>query len=154
MLVAAKDSRLPDRCVKCNQPRAIYVNAHVDWEDPESDGAQIERVAGMLPRGWGLIGLFLSFSGTRVAIGLCRSHAIQRLTCIALCWAFVCAALLLLLARDLGDDRLLAAIGVLLAAPVPYILSVMVRVDHMTGDRVWLTGVSPDYVGELPALGA
>ncbi len=152
VLVMHQGFRLADRCIKSNQPAAIRLRRTLYWHHPA-----IYLLILVSPLLYIIVALVLRKQAT-VFVGLSRERAEQRRVVIATAWglaALMVAAFFLGIALSEQGYGLLIPVGIiglLGAAIYGLVASRTVHAKKIVGDYVWLKGVQPDYLAELPVL--
>jgi hypothetical protein len=148
-LVAANDSVLPDRCVKCNAPAiGSKMTKKFYWHPPAfylliCAGVLIYAIIAMIVRKKSILHL-----------GICAEHRSRRSRSIAITWITVAAAIFSIVVAAATDSGGLAFIGIflLLGAMIFGLIATQLvaptKIDHQS--VVWLKGVSPSYLESLP----
>jgi hypothetical protein len=150
LLVATKGAVLPDRCVKCNAPaRGIKITRKLYWHPPAyyvliCGGALLYVIVALIVRRTSILDL-----------GICAEHKAKRKRGIIIGWSLVGASIALFIAGTSANEGALIAIGGLLflAALIFAVIAAQFVVPRkMEPDGlVWLKGVNPAYLQELPA---
>jgi hypothetical protein len=156
-LVMHKQARLPDRCVKSNQPAGgRRLRRTLSWHHPV---IYVAILAGLLI--YIILALVLRQTAT-VYIGLSDEWAARRRRRIILAWSLVLLGCLLVPAAAFLAESRPRALSLVLLSP-PLILGAafygllgarMVAPVRITQDYVWLKGVHPDYLAAQPDLAA
>jgi hypothetical protein len=153
-LVMHKQARLPDRCVKSNQPTdGKRLRRRMYWHHPL---IYLSILAGLLI--YVILALVLRESAT-VYIGLSRPWWARRWRAIAIGWLAVLAAVVMLflgiaLAPNSEVALWLLALSFLVffvGGIYGVVASRMVAPTRITRNYVWLKGVHPDFLADLPA---
>jgi hypothetical protein len=152
-LVAARDTVLPDRCVKCNRPaRGIRMTKKLYWHPP---AYYLLVCAGLLL--YAIVALIVRKTAT-LHLGICEEHKSKRRRSIAIAWSLVAVAILLLVVSATTNEGAFAGFSVLLILGaiifgiVTTQLVAPVKIDSQ--GVVWLKGVPPAYLEGLPAYRA
>jgi hypothetical protein len=152
-LVAARDTVLPDRCVKCNRPaRGLRMTKKLYWHPP---AYYLLVCAGLLL--YAIVALIVRKTAT-LHLGICEEHRNKRRRSIAIAWSLVALAVVLFVVSASTNEGTFAGISVLLILGaiifgiVTTQLVAPVKIDHQ--GVVWLKGVPPAYLEGLPAYRA
>ena len=152
-LVAARDTVLPDRCVKCNRPaRGARMTKKLYWHPP----AYYLLICGGLLI-YAIVALMVRKTAT-IHLGICEEHRSKRKRSIAITWSLVALAFVLFVVSGVTDEAAFIVIGfvLLLAAMIFGIVTTQlvtpVKIDHQ--GVVWLKGIPPAYLEGLPAYRA
>jgi len=152
-LVMDKTASLPARCIVCNAP---------------ATGQPLRRRLTWHPSAWYLLLLInilvyaivsLIVRQTAVIhVGLCDTHRGRRRTWIAVAWTLVLAAVILpFILGGIADDDTMALgfvfafTAIVVAALIGIFGARVVRATRIDATRLWLAGVSPELIAELPA---
>ena len=150
VLVFQKYANLPDRCLKCNAPaQGVRLTKTLAWHHP---ALYLLIFGGLLTY---LVVAFLIRKTANVSLGLCEHHMRQRRTILILNWSLFAAGLLafvLAIAQESGMLALAGVVLVLAGATAGTILNRYVNLKRIDDSYVWLRGVSPDYLAELPQV--
>ena len=148
-LVAASDTVLPDRCVKCNAPaHGLKMTKKFYWHPPAfylliCAGVLIYAIVALIVRKKSIIHL-----------GICSEHKKRRSRSIAITWLTVGVSFLMIVIAATTETGGLAFIGILLLLGAIIFglmttqLVVPTKIDAQS--VVWLKGVSPSYLENLP----
>ena len=149
-LVAARDTVLPDRCVKCNRPaRGIRMTKKLYWHPP---AYYLLVCAGLLL--YAIVALIVRKTAT-LHLGICEEHKNKRRRSIAIAWSLVGVAIVLFVVAASTNEGAFAGFAVLLILGaiifgiVTTQLVAPVKIDHQ--GVVWLKGIPPAYLEGLPA---
>jgi hypothetical protein len=151
-LVMHKDVELPDRCVKSNRPTRRRLKRQLNWH---SAWVYLSLVlCGLIP--YIMIALALRKQAT-VHIGLSDQWFAKRRRAMAVGWLLACigiAPIFLALASTDGPVNGYIILGGLILPLVGAIYGVlgsrMVKARYITNEHVWMAGVHPDFLAELP----
>lgn len=150
LLVAASETVLPDRCVKCNAPaHGLKMKKKFYWHHP---AFYLLICAGILI--YAIVALVVRKTST-VHLGVCAEHKSRRSRSVAITWITVGLAVALMIfaaGADLGWLALLGALlllGGIIFGVIATQLVVPTKIDHQS--VVWLKGVSPSYLESLPS---
>ena len=150
VLVIEKGASLPDRCVKCNAPANGYrLRRKLTWHHPAL--ALLVLVSALI---YVIVAMVVRKSA-EVDIGLCATHVAKRKTAILIAWGLGLGGLLGLFAGVAADEGLVIAVGVLtsLVGIIWGIVGARVVFPKKIDDHyVWLKGVTPSYLGDLPPM--
>ena len=148
-LVAASDTVLPDRCVKCNAPaQGLRMTKKFYWHPPAfylliCAGVLIYAIVALIVRKKSILHL-----------GICQEHRKRRTRSIAITWLTVGIALLMIVIAAASETGGLALIGILLllGAMIFGIVATQLVVPTKIDSEsvIWLKGVSPSYLENLP----
>ena len=148
-LVAARDTVLPDRCVKCNAPaRGHRMTKKFYWHPP---AFYLLICAGILI--YAIVALIVR-KNSILHLGICPEHRAKRKRSIAITWSLVGLACVSIVAGAVTETGEIAFIGALfiLGALIYGIVSTQLvsptRIDPQ--GVVWLKGVPPTYLEGLP----
>jgi hypothetical protein len=148
VLIAKKGAKLPDRCVRCNEPAATGYQAKFYWHEPL---IYLLIFCGLLV--YFIVALIVRKSAV-VWVGLCPRHHEQRkrgrlwgsLLCIA--------GLLLLIAAMVAENGAIFGWTGLLMLVAAIVLGAMgsvgLRPNRIDDYYVRLKGVDADYLDQLP----
>jgi hypothetical protein len=149
LLVAASDTVLPDRCVKCNAPAAgVKMTKKFYWHPP---AFYLLICAGVLI--YAIVALIVRKKSV-IHMGICPEHKKRRARSVAITWVAVGVSIATIIAAAATETGALAFIGIflLLGAMIYGIIAtqlvVPTRIDQHS--VVWLKGVSPAYLENLP----
>lgn len=148
-LVLVHGARLPDRCVKCNAPAEGYrLQRRLTWLHP---AYLLLLFTGLIL--YAIVSAFASKTA-EVEIGLCPKHRRQRWQAIAGGWTLgLIGALVLPWMAIVFEAWWLAALGggmALVGMIGGLVVARQVAPSKIDDGRVWLRGVNPEYLGELP----
>ncbi len=152
LLVMHKRSTLPDRCVKSNQPaHGRKFKRRLYWHHPV---IYLAIPLGLL----GYIVLAVVFQKDAVIhIGLSPERISRRRSMLLIAWSLGIGSILLVVVglaslREIGGLMAWAGVVGFLVAVICERLapSGTVSAKRITKDYVWLKGVHPDYLAELP----
>ncbi|MDP1561782.1 MAG: hypothetical protein Q8M16_10320 [Pirellulaceae bacterium] len=154
LLVMDKRAPLPPRCVKSNVPTQRTLKRSLSWHHPM---IFISILAGLLI--YVILALVLRKTAT-IYIGLSDEWFAKRRMAIFVGWTTVLASIGMFVAALALSDRtnnliILLPISVLvflIGAFYGLIGSRMVSPKKITETHVWLKGVHPDFLAELPEL--
>jgi hypothetical protein len=146
-LIMSKDARLPDRCVKCNQPTQGRLKRNLTWHHP--------AIYILLLVAW-LIYLIVALvvrKRATVELGLCDEHLQKRRRNIFITLGLLLLGVVCFVLAIAANDGTPALLGVLLllTGMIYGIFSIRVTAPIKIDDRfVWLRGVNLDYLDRLP----
>lgn len=153
-LVMRKKAQLPDRCVKTNAPAETWLKRTLYWHHPL---IYLTAMAGLLL--YVIIALIVRQTA-KIQIGLSRAALNRRRLAILSGWVLSLGAFVLfcfgftLLDRQTEHLALMAIFGGLLGGLIVVAvcnhIAGCVRPAKITEEFVWLKGVHPDYLAELP----
>ncbi|HTN74874.1 MAG TPA: hypothetical protein VL096_06490 [Pirellulaceae bacterium] len=153
LLVMRKDALLPDRCVKSNQPTKRRLKRNLVWYPK---WLLITLLGGWLP--YVILVLVLQKKAT-IQIGLTEEWLSRRWQRIGIAWGLVLLGFALFAGgiamldqvEVLGGVMMLSAIFMLLGGAIYGLMSARMVYPKKIDDRfVWLQGVAPEYLAELP----
>jgi serine/threonine protein kinase len=127
-LVVERDARLPDRCVKTNEPAAYYYTKRVS------------------ERGQGTTFPWLN-RGSQIQIGLNSSWMMRRWVTLGVGWACLLAGIALTVAGYSQLNAGLALVGIIVGQVAGLVLKLaqVVSVEKVDGDHIFLRGVCSEY---------
>lgn len=153
LLVAARETVLPDRCVKCNRPaRGARMAKKLYWHPP----AYYLFICGGLLL-YAIIALIVRKTAT-LHLGICEEHRSKRRRSIAITWSLVGLTIALFVVSGVTNEGAIAGLAVLilLGALIFGIVTTQlvspVKIDQQ--GVVWLKGIPPAYLEGLPAYRA
>lgn len=154
LLVMRKKAKLPDRCVKTNAPAERWLKRTLYWHHPL---VYLTAIAGLLL--YVIVALIVRQTA-KIQIGLSQAALNRRRLAILLGWILALGAFVLfcfgftLLDRQTEHLAVLAIFGGLFGGLVVVAVSnhiaSCIRPAKITDEYVWLKGVHPDYLAELP----
>ena len=151
-LVMKKDAELPDRCVKSNLPAETHLPRDLSWHP---GWVYLVLVLGG-PIFYILVALLIRKTA-KISIGLTDAWAAKRRNAILIAWLLALAGLGVIIGgfATLKDPApvitLLAGILVMIVGAIWGIVGArMVSVSKIDDEYVWLKGVCPEYLDELP----
>ena len=149
-LVMTKDAQLPDRCVKCNAPaHGFRLKRNLSWHPAAL--VLLVFVALLL---YVVIALVVSKRAT-VHLGLCAEHMQKRRNLLIVGWVMLAIGLItpvIAFANEYFGIGILAMVLVLVAAVWLVLVARVVRVKTIDDRYVWLRGIDPNYLAQLPSL--
>ena len=143
----SKDARLPDRCVKCNQPTQTRLKRNFSWHHP--------ALYLLLLAAW-LIYLIVAMivrKQATVELGLCDEHKQKRRRNILIMWALLLLGVVCFVIAIAVEDGSPALLGLLLVLGGVIFGIVTTRVavpSKIDNQFVWLKGINKDYLDLLP----
>jgi hypothetical protein len=146
-LVMSKEARLPDRCIKCNEPTHGRLRRKLSWHHP--------AIYILLLAAW-LIYLIVAMvvrKRATVELGLCEEHQQKRRRNILIACALLLLGVVCFFVAIAANDGSPALLGVLmlLGGLVFGVVAARVTVPAKIDDRfVWLRGVNKNYLDLLP----
>lgn len=154
LLVLRKTAQLPARCVKSNVETDRTLKRALYWHHP---AIFLVIFAGLLI--YVIVALIVRHSAT-VHIGLSPEWFARRRRAIAAGWTLSLAGFGLVFAAAATESRDYAPwmviggliLGILIGPIFGIVRSRMVAPTRITDHHVWLKGVHPDYLAELPPL--
>lgn len=149
-LVAARDTVLPDRCVKCNRPAGgLRMTKKLYWHHP---ALYLLICAGVLI--YAIVALVVRKTAT-LHLGICEEHRNKRKRSIAITWSLVAITTVLFVVSAVTEEGAIAGLAVLmlLAAIIFGIVTTQLVAPVKIDDQgvVWLKGVPPAYLEGLPS---
>lgn len=147
ILVMSKDARLPDRCVKCNEPTHGRLKRNLTWHHP--------AIYILLLVAW-LIYLIVALvvrKRATVELGLCDEHLQKRRRNVWITWGLLLLGVFCFVLAIAAEDGNPALLGLLLilGGAIYGIATVRVTAPTRIDDRfVRLRGVNKDYLDLLP----
>jgi hypothetical protein len=147
VLVFRKGAELPRRCVKSNEPAEHFLRRKLQWCPP---WAYLGLLGGLLPF---LVLAIVLTKKAEAEIGLNDEWFHRRRTRILIAWLLCLGGLGLAIAAAVIESGVAAIIGgvtflvglIYTAIAVP-----IVQVKRIDDDYVWLKGIHPDYLADLP----
>ena len=146
-LVMTKEALLPNRCVKCNEPTGERLKRKLTWHHP---AIYLTVLISILV--YAVIALVLRKSAT-VNLGLCEDHLSIRRRNIAITWVMGLVSVFCFPVALILEEPIALAIGclLLLATAIYGVVTLRVVVPTKIDDHfVWLKGINPDYLRDLP----
>jgi hypothetical protein len=152
VLVMHKLAPLPDVCLKTNQPATGRLKRNLSWHHP--------AIYALFLINW-LIYLIVALIVQKKAtihIGLSDESFARRKRAMLLAWSVIGLSLLLFIGGIAMVDEYDYAALVILFAVVLFLVAAiwgllaarMVVAKRMTDDYIWLKGVHPDFLAQLP----
>ena len=155
ILVMEKKALLPRRCLKCNaRVEELTLKRSLSWHHP-----LLYLLLPVCFLGVGLLiymlVLYLVSKKAVIFVGLCSRHARKRRVWIAACGLLFAAAVAMLGiavgVETTNPAAFLTPVGLLVACLVIiYVPLQVVRAKRMDDRRIWLRGVHPTFLAELP----
>lgn len=148
-LVVAHQTKLPDRCVKCNTPAVYKKKMKLSWHNPL---VYAGLLLGLLP--YILMAIALQ-KRMNVAVGLCPDHIRKRRNAILLGVLGCFAGLGVLVLGIAWENAWIALGGPLMIVVALVYLTIGPRIvwpQKITREHAWIKGVSPEYLDGLPEL--
>lgn len=153
LLVMHKEATLPDRCVKSNQPCQRRLRRNLSWHHP---AISLSILAGVLI--YIILAAILTKKAT-IQIGLSDEWFSRRRRRIATAWVIVLAGLAMVVlgfsAQNYSVSPLLVFggfISPLIGLIFGTLTARMVAPKRITDQYVWIKGVHPDFLAELPPM--
>lgn len=153
VLVMRKDAKLPDRCVKSNEPAECWLRRKLYWHHP---AVYLALLANLII--YAILAICLRKKAD-IQIGLSKAWYRRRLWAILITWLiFFAGGALFIYGLSFLDGpnqslALLAPIG-LIGGLVGIIISLqfvsLVTPAKITNDYLWLKGVHRDFLADLP----
>ena len=147
-LVMSKNARLPNRCVKCNEPADVPpLKRRLTWHHPAF--YLIIFVALLI---YVIVALVVRQTAN-VEVGLCEKHKAKRKRDILITWSLVLLGVvgfaLAIVASD-GNYALLGLLLLLVGTVYGIVTTRIVNATRIDKDFVFLSGVNKDYLDQLP----
>jgi uncharacterized protein DUF4339 len=149
LMVASKGAMLPDRCVKCNTPaNGLKLTRKLYWHPPAyylliCAGVLIYAIVAVIVR-----------KTTTIDFGICLLHKNQRTRNLTIAWSLLGVSIALFIIGIAADEGAIAGIGLpvfLIALIFAIVAAQFVTPRKMNPDGlVWLKGVNPEYLEQLP----
>lgn len=154
LLVMDKRATLPPRCVKSNVPTNRTLKRSLSWHHP---AIFVTILAGLLI--YVIIALLARKTAT-IHIGLSDEWFAKRRMAIFGGWMIVLASVAMFVAGLILEDR---SNNLILLVPISFVVffggaiygligSRMVAPTKITDTHVWLKGVHPDFLAQLPEV--
>lgn len=151
ILVVAQGTPLPPRCIKSNEPTDNQWKRNLTWYPP-----------------WIVLTLFIAWpiflvlvlvlqKKATLRLGLTREWQARRRQRIAIAWGIALAAMAMFVlgivfVEDYGPAFILLSLVLLLGGVIYGNYAARLVYPHKIDDRfVWLKGVHPDYLRDLPS---
>jgi hypothetical protein len=156
LLVMHKHAELPDRCVKTNQPvNGLRLRRNLSWHPPLLYLVLFIGIPFYI-----IVAIALSKKAT-IELGLCKPKIRKRRWAILISWLLAFLGIFVFGSFYLISDPHVreiwmgwaVSLGLLIflsAVVYGIIASNIVTATRITKDYVWLKGVHPDYLAELP----
>ena len=144
----SKNARLPNKCVKCNEPAdAPPLKRRLTWHHPAF--YLIIFVALLI---YVIVALVVRQTAN-VEVGLCEKHKAKRKRDILITWSLVLLGVvgfaLAIVASD-GNYALLGLLLLLVGTVYGIVNTRIVNATRIDKDFVFLSGVNKDYLDQLP----
>ncbi len=154
LLVMHRNARLPDRCVKSNQPAHGRLRRKLQWHHP---AIYLLILVALLI--YVIVAIVMTKRAT-IYIGLSEEWFVRRRRAIATAWlmalagigSFVGGIALVDQHPQAGWLILLGLVLVLAGAVWGIVKATLVTPKRITDEHIWLKGVHPDFLAELPRL--
>ncbi len=150
-LVMRKDAKLPERCVKSNLPAETHLVRNVAWHP---SWVYILILLGLL---FYVIVAVIVQKRAKIIIGLTDAWAKKRRTTILVAWLLVLGGLGIIiggfatLSGDAPVITLIVGLVMMLGGAIYGSMGArLISVTRMTDEYVWLNGVCPEFLDELP----
>jgi hypothetical protein len=146
-LVMSKDARLPDRCVKCNEPTHGRLKRKLTWHHPAI--YILLLVAWLI---YVIVAMVVRKKAT-VELGLCDEHLQQRRRNIFISSGLFLLGMVFFVIAMAANDGTPALLGLLLllGGAIYGLVTIRVTTPSRIDDRfVWLRGVNENYLDLLP----
>jgi hypothetical protein len=155
ILVMHKAAPLPDRCVKSNQPaNGRTLRRNLRWHSPLVYLALLAHVLIYI-----ILALCLSKTAT-IHIGLSEEWFARRRRVMIVSWSIVLLSVVLFVAGialvgqqgdNIGPFLIIGGIFLFLGGAIYGLMAArLVSPTKMTDTHIWLKGVHPDYLANLP----
>lgn len=151
ILVMHKQAVLPDRCVKCNTPASgMRLRRNLSWHHP---AYFLIVLAGLLI--YVIVALCVR-QRAKIDIGICEAHRSRRRNRILAAWLIFVGAIVAIVLGSTNESLVvLIPVGVLMvlaALIMAVLISSIVSPKKIDNYYVWLKGVNPDYLAQLPPV--
>jgi len=146
-LVMTKESPLPNRCVKCNEPTAERLKRKLTWHHP---ALYLTILISVLV--YAVIAMVVRKTAT-VHVGLCDEHLNARRRNLAITWIMGIVGVLCFPLAGVMEDIMIVFLGLLLISAAAIYGTITLRVvvpTKIDNDFVWLKGVNSDFLQEFP----
>ena len=146
-LVMTKQAPLPNRCVKCNVYTDQRLKRKLTWHHPV---LYLLILASILI--YAIVAMVVRKTAT-VDVGLCPEHLATRKKNLAITWALGLLCVGSFAFALITDDLISVVLGfaLIIATPIYGIVTLRVVAPTRIDDQlVWLKGVNPEYLQELP----
>jgi hypothetical protein len=155
LLVMHRQAALPDRCVKSNQPaHGRCLRRKLAWHHPAIYLLILVAV---------LIYIIVAVALTKRAtifIGLSEEWFARRRRAILIAWGLVLSGIALMVAGVVYVDRFPPAAWLIALGPILFLVAAiwgivraqLVTPTRITNEHIWLKGVHPAFLAELPPL--
>ncbi len=150
-LVMKKDAELPDRCVKSNLPAETHLPRDLTWHP-----VWVYLLVLLSPLIYIIVALLIR-KKAKISIGLTDACAAKRRNAILIAWLLALAGLGVIIggfATLTGDATVITTLAgivvMIVGANWGMRGSSMVSVSKIDDEYVWLKGVCPEYLDELP----
>lgn len=152
LLVMEKHARFPDRCVKSNVPTSRRLTRNLSWHHP---AIFLSILAGLLI--YVVLALVLRQTA-RISIGLSDDWFAKRYRAIIVAWIVVLTSFAMIAIGIAGFEQndfyplfMTAGIFVFFGGAIyGLIASRMVAPARINATHVWLKGVCPEFLDQLP----
>lgn len=150
LVLTSDGACMPGRCVKCNVATEEKVKRKLFWHHP---AYYLLIGAGLLV--YVIVALMVRKKAT-IEVGFCQLHRRRRTQDIYLGWAGLLAGIAMMIGGFLNEIPMLGIAGVIFT--VSSTVYLIIRGNIVTPKRidvegrVWLTGVSREYLESLPSL--
>jgi hypothetical protein len=152
LLVMRKTARMPNRCVKSNQPTERRLRRSLSWHHP---AIFLTILAGVLV--YIIVALILTKRAT-IYIGLSNEWFAKRRRVILIAWTIVLASIAMFVLGFAWIDQNDAAGWLILAGFLGFMIGAiyglvgarMVAPTRIDDEFVWLKGVSREFLADLP----
>ncbi len=152
ILVMHKNAELPNRCVKSNVPTKRRLKRRLSWHTPWIYLTIFISILVYI-----VVALIIAKKAT-IHIGLSDAWFARRHRAIAIGWSLVLASIVLpiVLAQVINSDDAIPLMVIgsiclfLFGAIYGLVRSRMVVTTRITDDYVWLKGVCPEFLEDLP----
>lgn len=151
VLIMKKDAELPDRCIKCNLPAETHIRRDLFWH-----ANWVYFLVFLSPLIYIVVALLVRKTA-KIEIGLTHACAKKRRTAILIAWLLALAGLGVIiggfstLKGDAPLYTMFTGIVVMIAGAVWGVVGArLISVSEISHDYIWIKGVCPDYLDELP----
>jgi predicted RNA-binding Zn-ribbon protein involved in translation (DUF1610 family) len=154
LLVIRKETKLPERCVKSNQPCSRTLTRKLTWHHPAL--YLILFLTAIIP--YVIVALIVQ-KRAEIEVGLSEEWFARRRRTILIAWLLILGSIampfgvsiLLNLRGEVVGWSALAAVVIGLGTAIYGVVAArLVSPAEITDTHVWLKGVHPEYLAELP----
>ncbi len=150
LLVMDKEAKLPDRCIKCNQPAAHRIRQRLYWHSP------FLYLLILLNLIVYVIVATIVRKNAVVSLPLCATHRSKRRKGIALAWLLFFASPVLFVLAIRGEPGTLSGVLAVLSSVtfltclvLAVVFSQTVVANRIDKTHLWLKRVSPTFLRDL-----